>query len=227
MTEVVIRNKDLLEELDSFVDWFYSIPGSTDEKFHMFDPGDARERGEYYTSDEYLRVVQSDYNAHSGFPEQHFSQPIGQMAMKDPENFFDISMRVRKEFPATIGAHSSALFNFYPPGGFVGWHTNWNANAYQILFTWSQNGDGYFKYLDNETGKIVTIEDKPGWQCRWYYFGLKDEPNDHCWHAAYTRCDRFTLAYKFFNGHKGKDDVALDEKARLMRDNLVEEIENE
>jgi hypothetical protein len=65
------------------------------------------------------------------------------------------------------------------------------------MFTWSNSGNGYFKYLDNTTGKIVTIQDKPGWQCRHYYFGKKDELNNNCWHAAYAGEDRITLAYKF------------------------------
>jgi hypothetical protein len=26
----------------------------------------------------------------------------------------------------------SALLNYYPPGGFVGWHTNWNASVIRL-----------------------------------------------------------------------------------------------
>lgn len=227
MTEVIIRNKELLDTLDSFVDSFYKIDGYDDHSHHVFDPADAKSRGQFYTSDEYLKKVWENYNAHTGYPTEHFAQPVGRMADKDPDKWFDISFLVRKKFPAILGTHSSALFNYYPPGGFVGWHTNWNANAYQILFTWSKTGDGYFKYYDNQTKEIVTIQDVPGWQCRWYYFGLQKEEDHHCWHAAYAGCDRFTLAYKFFNSFNGKEDVIKDRQAQTLRDLCIEDIENE
>jgi hypothetical protein len=66
-----------------------------------------------------------------------------------------------------------------------------------MLFTYSLDGNGYFNYLDNKTNEIVTIPDKKGWQCRWFYFGEKNDPDNHCWHSAYTSCDRFTMAVKF------------------------------
>ena len=225
MTEVIIRNKELLGFLDEFVDEFFSIEGYDDPYYHMFDPKtDARERGEYYVSEEYLRDhVWKDYQGHSGFPTQHFSQPVSQMTKKNPK-WFDIEFKVKKKFPEYLGAHSSALFNYYPPGGFVGWHTNWNANAYQVLFTWSRDGNGYFQYYDMQKDGIVTIQDKPGWQCRWYYFGRKDEPGAHCWHSAYAGCDRITLAYKILNNKLGTDD---DRRAIMLRDYLLEDIENE
>jgi hypothetical protein len=146
------------------------------------------------------------------------------MAQRDPDKWKSIEYTVKKKFPEVLGVHSSALFNYYPPGGFVGWHTNWNANAYQLLFTWSRTGNGYFKYWDLEKQEIVTIQDVPGWQCRWYYFGRHDEPNHHCWHAAYAGCDRVTLAYKVLNDRIGSD---TDRKAIILKDQIIEDIETE
>ena len=54
-------------------------------------------------------------------------------------------------------------------------------------------------YLDKKTNEIVTIPDKKGWQCRWFHFGEENDPENHCWHSAYTSCDRFTMALKFTN----------------------------
>lgn len=224
MTEVTIRNKELLEMLDGFVDTFRSIEGYNDPKYHFYDPKDAPCNGEFYCNEENLWLQKNLGKKHTGFPEQHFSQPVSQMAQRDPDKWKDIEFLVKKKFPETLGVHSSALFNYYPPGGFVGWHTNWNANAYQILFTWSETGNGYFKYWDNQTQRIVTIQDVPGWQCRWYYFGRYDEPDHHCWHAAYAGCDRITLAYKFINDRIGTD---TDAKAIILRDQLIEDIEAE
>lgn len=222
--EVQLRNKELIEQLDGFVEDFYNIPGYNDPKFHMFDPQDAKTRGEYYCSDEFLEKQFSLGDKHTGFPEQHFSQPVGVMAERDPDNFHDISFRVKKQFPAILGVHSNALYNYYPPGGFVGWHTNWNAAAYQILFTWSETGNGYFRYYDLKEKKIVTEQDKPGWQCRWYYFGRLREREHHCWHAAYAGCDRITLAFKIVNDGIGTE---LDQKAINLKDQVIADIEEE
>ena len=220
--EVQINNKELLDTLNGFVNELRSTKGYNDPKYEFFAPADAKLNGKHYTSEEYLKIAIAKEND-SGYPEEHYSQPFSLMRQKD-EKWGDLEYRVKKEFPAEIGAHSSALFNYYPPGGFVGWHTNWNANAYQILFTWSETGAGYFRYWDVNKKEVVTIPDVPGWQCRWYYFGLKNEPEHHCWHAAYTECDRVTLAYKVYNGPEGKSDPQ-DALAQTLRDGIIEDIE--
>lgn len=224
MAEVLIRNKKLLNQLNGFADEFFSIDGYDDKKHWKYSKEEHLTRGEYFCSEDHLNYKLSTKESHSGFPEEHFAQPITTMVRNDPDKFGLFKNKVKDDFATEIGAMHSALLNYYPPGGFVGWHTNWNANCYQILFTWSKSGNGYFKYLDNTTGKIVTIHDKPGWQCRHYYFGKKDEDDDHCWHAAYAAEDRITLAYKFVN--KSLKDPA-DAGARMLRDQLIEEIESE
>ena len=218
MTEVVIRNEELLETLNGFVQEFYERGGHQRPDMWMQDEGD---RGEYYTGEKYRRECLASPDL-IGAPEKHFGQPVSKMVRVDP-SWEDYMQKVKYDFASQLGAHTSALLNFYPPGGYVGWHTNWDANAYQILFTWSIDGNGYFRYYDKSADKIVTIPDVPGWQCRHYYFGAKEEVEDHCWHAAYTSSERITLAYKFVNGTKAN--VEKDRKARYLRDMLIEEIE--
>lgn len=222
MTEVVIRNTQLLEKLNSIVDELRSIPDYDDRKHHVFSSEKHILNGEYYCSDEWLNHKLDNWESHSGFPEEHFAQPLSTKAKIDPDKFLGLHKKGKVDFTSEIGASHSALFNYYAPGGFVGWHTNWNANCYQILFTWSETGDGYFKYYDKAKKEVVTIQDVPGWQCRHYYFGRKDEPDHHCWHSAYAGCDRITLAYKFVN--EGINDP-MDATARLLRDQLIEDIE--
>ena len=221
MTEVVIRNKSLLKRLNSFTEEFFSIDGYYDLNHRMLSSPNALENPEYYCSPEYLQEQIETGEAHSGYPEEYMSHTVARMVEKNPDKFTGWRDRVRNDFAVEIGAMHSALLNYYPPGGFVGWHTNWNANAYQILFTWSETGDGYFRYRDH-TGTIITEKDKPGWQCRHYYFGAKHEKEHHCWHAAYAGCDRITLAYKFENDSKTS---SKDAGVRILRDQLIEEIE--
>lgn len=222
MTEVVIRNEELLETLNGFVQEFYERGGNKREDFWVYD---EPTEGYYYTSEEYLRDSIRRWEETGyliGPPEKHFAQPIAKMVRVDP-TWEDYMQKVKYDFASELGAHTSALLSFYPPSGYVGWHTNWDANAYQVLFTWSMNGDGYFRYYDKSNDKIVTIPDVPGWQCRHYYFGAKEEPEHHCWHAAYAGCDRLTLAYKFVNGTKANTEK--DKQAVILRDMLIEEIE--
>lgn len=224
MTEVTIRNKNLLNRLNGFVDEFFSIDDYDNSKYQVSSSPDHSANPEYYCSREWLDHMLNNWESHSGFPEQHMAQPITKMVQEDPDKFTAFRDKVKRDFTVEIGAAHSALLNYYPTGGFVGWHTNWNANCYQILFTWSKSGNGYFKYYDKQKDEIVTIQDKPGWQCRHYYFGRKDEPDHHCWHSAYAGEDRITLAYKFVNNSINHPDNA---HAIFLRDQLIEEIESE
>lgn len=229
LMEVSIRNKQFLKTLDSIIDDFYTGPEYDAERHAVFSSQEDRSRGEYYCSKEWLDICLSGDPI--GPPQNHYAHPVGKRRRESQywENYVE---RVKYEFPKEIGAHTSALLSWYPPGGFVAWHTNWDATAYQILFTWSKDGNGYFRYLDNATGEIVTIQDKPGWQCRWYYFGRKDEPENICWHSAYCGSERMTLAYKFVSSARGPNNSYVEDaekrrQAENLRDMLIEEIEND
>jgi hypothetical protein len=221
MSEVTIRNKELLATLDSFVEGMFSIEGYDDPKYQAFSSEEDKSKGEYYCSEEFLRECLEGELI--GAPHRHFAQPISLMVRRDPEKWGEYMQRVKFDFAAEIGAHTSALLSYYPPGGFVCWHTNYDASAYQVLFTWS-DGNGYFRYYDKANDEIVTIPDVKGWQCRHYYFGPENEPENHCWHSAYAGGERITLAYKFCG--YGKNDPR-DAQARHLRDMLIEEIESE
>lgn len=231
MTEVSIRNPYILKQLDKLVEDFFSHKDILLERFwahegekKVYNPILHAEipDGLYYTNEENLKLQMEKGDAHSGFPEQHFSLPIANMADMD-SRFETIANDMRESFRAEIAAASCALSNYYPPGGFVGWHTNWNATARQILFTWSKTGDGCFKYLDKTTNEIVTIQDEPGWKARYYYFGPQSHPDYHCWHAAYAGCDRITLAYKFLTKGPGTEH---DEHVKGLLNMLIEELED-
>lgn len=223
MSEVTIRNKAFLNTLDSFVEGMFErgSPNNPDH-YSLAEPDDI-DKGEYYCSQEYLNDCLARPEL-IGPPDRYFAQPISHMVRKDPERWEQYMQMVKYDFAAEIGAHTSALLSYYPPGGYVGWHTNYDASAYQILFTWSKSGNGYFRYWDKQKDEIVTIQDKPGWQCRHFYFGPDDEPHNHCWHSAYTSDERITLAYKFCGF--GENDPR-DAQARHLRDMLIEEIESE
>lgn len=224
MSEVLIRNPEILKTLNSFKDDMFSTPEYNHPKHFTFREEADKENGDYFCSNTYLDdCLSRGQEGLVGAPDRYFASPISKMVREDKDNWSDYMNRVKYEFAAELGAHTSALLSYYPPGGFVGWHTNWDASAYQILFTWSAGG-GYFRYRDPKSKKIVTIKDVEGWQCRHYYFGAKDEPEHHLWHSAYAEGERLTLAYKFVNGG-GKHNVEKDRQAQELRDMLIDDIE--
>ena len=106
---------------------------------------------------------------------------------------FDLEQKrnlLRSKFPTCL---DNPVIGYYPPGGYVGWHTNCNAPGWIILFNWSEEGKGYFKYYHNY--KLVTLEDKPGWNARVGRF--RPEHNNLLWHCAKTDCRRFSFSYRF------------------------------
>lgn len=224
MTEVVIRNKDFMDRLNQISDEFFSHTDYANEKYWTYRIKEEIPMGEHFCSREYLEECLARDEL-VGAPDRYFGQPIAQMVREEPEEWSSFKQAVKFDFAKEIGAHTSALLTYYAPGGYVGWHTNWDANAYQVLFTWS-DGKGYFRYYDKENDEIITLPDVKGWQCRHYYFGSDKEPENLCWHSAYAGGERITLAYKFVNNGIANGDTK-DTQAKLMRDMLIEEIESD
>lgn len=151
-------------------------------------------RGEEFVSEEYLQEVLDMGESHDGLPRAAFSYPIkpDHYQGDDPEykkDFASINDQLRVE----LGLHSSALSQLYPPKGFIDWHNNANASSYNVIFTWSETGDGWFKWLDDKT--INTMPDKKGWSCKVGYFANYEESEPVIYHCAYTNCWRITLSF--------------------------------
>lgn len=210
MTEIVIRNEEFLKLLDDTVEMF--LPHRELMTELSANEGDVPiGAGEYYCQPKHLYDKMSKPDDHIGFPEHAYGFQVSHGAKSHPEIFEPLKMHTKSELVRIFGANNNSLTSYYPPYGYVGWHTNWNAYGYQMIITWSESGDGYFSYYDNETKGIVTHHDRTGWQARWYRFGREDEPEHVCWHTAWTNCPRFTLAFKFPYGDESqKHDQAYD-----------------
>jgi len=198
MTEIVIRNKEFLKTLDDTLDKFLPHTDAMVELSAHLGPAPIGEGEQYCKPDHLWEVMKRD---HVGFPEEGYGFQVAQGARERPEIFEPLKLWTKNELVRIFGANNNSLTSYYPSKGFVGWHTNWNAFGYQLILTWSESGDGYFTYYDKKNDEFVKHEDVKGWQARWYRFGRKDEEEHHCWHAAWTECPRFTLAFKFPYGH--------------------------
>tara|TARA_Y100001972_G_scaffold45131_1_gene55748 strand:- start:52 stop:624 length:573 start_codon:yes stop_codon:yes gene_type:complete len=108
---------------------------------------------------------------------------------------------IKRKFPKAL---DNPVIGYYPPNGFVGWHTNHLAPGYIILFNWSEDGEGYFRYIkDNQ---MVTLKDDVGWSCKVGKFGDETDP---LWHCARTDCRRFSFSYRFAEEKDWQDAVNL------------------
>ena len=81
---------------------------------------------------------------------------------------------------------------YYPPTGFMGWHTNYKMPEERVYVTYaSEKGESFFRYL--EEGKVITDYDDQGLTVR--RFAVSNE-RPYFWHCAGSNCDRFSFGYR-------------------------------
>lgn len=195
MKTVEIKNKYVLEILNEIKYNYIHKYNVTSTNMHI-KPPEGSTREDWVGHDFLNRLI--------GIGREHDGSPLAanSFALK-PEHYdgrhkTDYSLdylSTDSRLKQYLGLDCCALTQLYPPGGFISWHTNENASAYNLIFTWSENGDGYFEYVDPETKEVVRINDKSGWQCKAGYFGSKYEPDRIVYHAASTDCRRITVSY--------------------------------
>ena len=100
---------------------------------------------------------------------------------------------------------------WYPPGSYMGWHTNSKVPGWRIYVNYAeQEGKSFFRYRDPDTRKIVTLNDKH-WNIRIFRIS-RDKP---LWHAIYSDTHRFSMGYMVFQ--ESRLTRALNKLKRLFR----------
>lgn len=223
MKTVELKNSHVIKILNEISEYF-----TQKEIYKMFrSPPDYEYlKWDKFTSESYLKMIMSQGKNHHGYPEITAGHVVSyQKGWKIFECDIPTGKIITKKYGELncnltnyLALKNNALWTIYPPGGYISWHNNANAAAYNFIFTWSETGEGWFKYLDGKTNEIVTIEDKPGWQCKAGYFGSYDDPLEKlCYHSAYTDCLRMTVAYT----------LNTSDMARKWQDEIIEELETE
>lgn len=235
MTEIIrnipIKNEDILEILNKYIE-ISNIDGFEDTvHLQCEDHNKEASQRDKWVGDDYLKhLIQVEGDRHEGFPDHFLARNFKPSDPKEMGNSFksrsdyktrkiitDSIYSVNEEIQLFLGTRNNALCAFYPPGGFISWHNNWNAPGYNLIFSWSETGDGWFKYLDPKTKKIVTMQDEPGWQLKAGYFGHHGEPDKVCYHSASTDCNRITVSFIF-----NHNDMSLN-----LQDEVIAEIAGE
>lgn len=211
MIDVPINNEELIGILDNFL-WFYEERENLSKYVYLTGEDSSKKD---WVSDEYLDVVYSEGQGHEGYPEKIKGwnvdtdkiitnrknlQNDGDKTEQEQHTWLAKASEQFSKSNFDLGAflciRNNALATLYPPDGFISWHNNANAPAYNFIFTWSETGEGCFKYVDATTGETVVLQDKKGWNCKAGYFGSYNEYEQFlCYHAAETDCWRFTLGY--------------------------------
>jgi hypothetical protein len=194
MKLVDIKNEDILKIITEYSDWFFQQDLSELDKISNHE---GRHQG--YTlpkgcSLEHLEEVVSKDAEHIGYPEKTISVDIASEERVSSEH-----KKKCRDMATTLcsylGARNQAVNVYYPPGGFMGWHNNWNASGYNILLSYSKEGNGFFRYRDPITKEVVNMKDSPGWTCKVGYFGKGREPDKVVYHCAGSHEARLTLGF--------------------------------
>lgn len=217
MIDVPIKNQELLDILDEWV-WFYDNREDVEKYIKL--KGSNQDMSKW-TCEEHRDAIVMEGVQHEGYPEclrgytleahkilnhnlrREFIvdyQNEGDEAETRANEFILKAAKKYSEINQKLGnllvMKNNALAALYPPEGFISWHNNANASAYNFIFTWSETGDGCFKYIDADTGEEVILQDRKGWNCKAGYFGSYEEHQSSiCYHAAETKCWRLTLGY--------------------------------
>lgn len=213
MTEVVLRNQEFIHILDSMITTLKETDLLTPEFDKVWAAGEKVKKlpasfpGRYgfpkphLTLDALLPKIANPHigsDIRTGYATESCIVGISTLTQYDPKLAEKFKTNLPNTFLKLCNANAFELLHYYPPGGYIGWHTNENNSGYQFIFTWSEKGDGYFQYYDSTLERIINIPDKPGWQVRRYHFGDRDN-NEVLWHSAYTDCKRITMCVKFNN----------------------------
>jgi len=196
--DIKLRNTEFLDIVNEYKD----VLMDGDIHNHLKVQGEDL-TGKYadaFLSDQYLQEIIKMGKAHDGFPKML----KGYRGLKheghgdtNGKKYKDASARCNKKLIEFFSCRNNALNAFYPPEGFISWHNNANAPGYNIICTWSETGDGWFDYWDLAKQERVRVPDVKGWQAKMTYFGPYDQPDKLCYHAAYTKCNRITVAFVF------------------------------
>ena len=203
---------NLLDEWKNFV-WGLDMTRLMKRRGKFF----RENRSEYACSIECLSSM--IHEEHDGFPPDSHGYDFNQIAtwVKSDQNvdmeYADLiqekSHWLDNELGGILSIRFCALKMWYPKDGYIAWHNNWNVPGYNILFTYSPTGNGYWRNINpaGSTGEInkpldehlVHIPDVPGWHMKTGYYGKKDEHEKIMWHSAYAGEPRLTLGYVVFN----------------------------
>lgn len=200
MKNIQIKSKKLLSFLNEYKDYCDELKDADiHEKYWEHMGPLIADENIHGVSKEYLDIALKNDNAEA-FNWPNRDKLLALETIKFTPEYKEHTskaMKLNRRFMAFMGLQYNALLAIYPPKGYIGWHHNGKATGLNVLFTYSEKGDGYFKYRDPKTKEIVTVNDKPGWQMKMGYYPSceSNDIDDLFWHCAYTEEYRYSVAF--------------------------------
>ena len=232
MRNIPIRNPELIEILDKYKKLRTDNHDGFVEWMHLSCSQEKNNR-DWWVGDEYLKQTIAEGQGHEGFPDamvgyefrtneirhQFFKNKVAESSEEASwrSKFLHDLGVVNREIMNFVGCRNQALAAIYPPNGFIAWHNNANASAWNFIFTYSETGEGCFKYWDIEKQEVVVMQDVAGWQLKAGYFGHYGEPEKLFYHSAETDCWRHTISFCFDRSETSEE----------FREELIDEISSE
>lgn len=224
MEDVPIRNEELLGILERYREFVFRDLETFQKNFHL-SCKEHKDNRSWWVGEKYCQEIRDQGHRHEGFPDSMYGYEVS--VHRKGHEFFEKNVdsvyrrdataelaTLNDQIMAWLGTRHNALTAIYPPGGFISWHNNANAAAYNLIFSWSENGNGRFKYVDPISKEMVIMEDHEGWQCKAAYFGHYGEPENLFYHAAETDCWRITVSFTF----------SVDQSSNEFREEVLEDI---
>lgn len=189
-------SSDLLNILTPYSDWFFSQPDR--DVLREYPIRTFNFSCETATGEDYLQHIMGKNFDHEGFPETALCCDLSLGRNEVPSHHMKEQQKVNRELISYLGARNNAVHVYYPKGGWMGWHNNWNAQGYNILLSYNTvERGGYFRYRDPLTRERVTLYDpEKQWTAKVGYFGPKEKMDTVVYHCAGAPLgDRLTIAY--------------------------------
>lgn len=193
---------ELMDILMPYTEWFFAQEDH--DLLRGPDEFNKKRAGglniETATDEKYLEHIMSKGAKHVGFPETVICTDMNQMYREPwfPQQHHYKQQEFNKEIVSFLAAKNTAVHTYYPPGGFMGWHTNHNAIGYNILLTYNPDGEGgFFRWYDSVKDEIKTLPDPKGWSCKVGYYGgyTEREKGNMIYHCCGNTVKRLTLGY--------------------------------
>tara|TARA_B100001093_G_scaffold183921_1_gene176555 strand:- start:2760 stop:3422 length:663 start_codon:yes stop_codon:yes gene_type:complete len=202
MDKIEVKNKSILHILNDIKDNILSEDTKTLYDI-AYDERLGRDGKEYNDGMDITSGTSYDYhqwlmngNNHEGFPECSLLIDYRTSVGAHKLNNRDKVMSLANNMTSELGASNNSLLTYYPVDGYIGWHHNANARGYNVLFTYSDCGGGYFEEYDLNAKKYIMHKDSIGWNVKTGYFGGHDEGNKKVWHCAANKSgSRITISY--------------------------------
>ena len=226
--DIDLKNKEFLDILNGYSSTVLKRDSSEQVPSILKDVPimGKMEEPEKWLSDEYMHQIINEGTRHEGYPlmmnaYSSIKHNDGSKHQTWGMELKSLTGKLNKDIIQYISCRNNALNAVYPPKGFISWHNNANAPGYNLILTYSETGEGWFDYWDHAKGERVRIHDKPGWQAKMTFFGPYSEigkgyvtkhadPDQICYHAAYTDCYRITVAFVFANADNFWEEVIED-----------------